>query len=635
MAGCLARTLIDAHRARPELGERGEIALRIDHVVLDERAAPLVWQAFEAIGVPRVRCELVLTALERDALRGGADVAGEHAALERAARAWGGVLSRHGNGSGPRVHCDRFASPGRTVAGARPGCGAAGGLAALGFLASEIELAAVLAGAPLLRPRPEFVGVRLLDSPGWLGGEDLRLELFRRLGRQGGSRVLEFHGPGLAALPVPERIALAREAHSLGAQAVLFPSDELTRSHLRALGREPDWKPLAEAEPVFARNLDLDGAALEPLVLRPGGAEVVPARDLGGVPVARVVLGSEASVADLTRLAGILAGQHVAEGVRLVVILGSRVLRETVTRSGVLAGLAAAGAEVMDESAELPALRDPASGAVLAFAPGGAVTDDAEASTRLHRAGADTCAASALTGTLTDARLLALEGAAVELSNDGAGGATAEGLLVRSNAGGSGTAAGAGGSYPMSRAMTAALRGPVLLKLGDGVITERILPWGARVQRLAARIPALAGFAFEGLVAANGTALPRSGGFVVAGHGYGAGTPRIQAAAVTVELGIGAVLALSFERSHRDALVAHGVLPLRLRSALDHSELGAGDELEMPDLPEGLEPSKPLVVRNLTRGTQLALDHDLIAREIEVLRAGGVLRLLRASLARA
>ncbi len=596
-------------------------------MVVGGREAALAFRLFEGLGRERFACDLVLACAGGGVLP-GLDAAEEQAVVERAARRRGAVFSRAGNGPGHQVYVSRFAAPGRVALGVDPRLAACGALGTLAFAVNPVELAVALAGVPVEIVPPEVVIVRLIGRPpGWLGGEDLVLALRRRFGvAPPRGAVLEFHPLETDAIPVAARIAIARECPALGATSALFPSDETTRRFLKAQGREADWKPLAVIpEGATAGGLDLDLSDLEPLIERAGSGEVLPLREMAGASVDAVWMGPEVTAADLVRLAALLGARPVDPRVALTVTIGNRQVHETAARDGVLATLHRAGARVGVEADGRPPAVRAGTGTALACGVGGARWTRADMR-RWHVTGLDACAAAALAGTIGDPRVLVAPEsgeAAVPVLNDR--------LLVRPPSDTPGAAPEPGTAEPVfGAAIEGPMRGTVLLKLGDRVGVDTILPWGARVRPLRLKLGELARFAFAGVdpgFAARAAA--HGGGWIVAGHGFGAGGRREQVGLVAVRLGLKAVLARSFDPGFRRLLLQHGILALRLAADGDYEDLVAGDELEIPDLPEGLEAGKPLVVRNLTRGEQHALHHDLDATAIAAVRIGGLLAAAR------
>lgn len=628
VAVSLTRHLIEAHLASGPVrgrtpGAGSEVALRPSHAVMDATTGPLVLQAFERAGAAAVGLDLALACAEAP-LDASAFEAGEELRFVRTAAARYGLhFSPPGTGRAHHVYLARFATPGRLALACAGGLAAAGGMAVLVLPVSELELADALAGEPHATRVPEVWAVRLAGAlaPG-VGAHDLVLALARALPGGGGRpRTLEFFGDGVAGLDQEARFAVARGAAAAGLPPVLFPSDERTREWLRAQGREPDWRPLV-GDPAAdaARGIDVRLDTLEPAVARAGeGVDPLPVRDASGLPVRRVAVGADAGLGPLLALATALAGGRVAEGIELWVVPGSRQLRAALADGGALAALAAAGARFADVEARVPP--GPAAGVALTCGASSAV---GRAATVL-RVGPEVAAVSALAGRLADPRERAAPAAAfpmpqrlppvtgvVRPAGPGATVEVARGATLR--------------PLPALTPLRSTLRGVVLARFPDRVRTDQVLPPGPRVWRHRGDAAALAEHLYAGLdpgFAARARAL--QGGFVVAGAEYGVGPRRPHVVLAMVALAVRVVIAESFAATHRDDLILHGVLPLRPAADLEPGELRVGDDLEIPGLPEMLEHQKPLIVRNLTRGCQLSFRHDLSAREIERVRAGGLL----------
>jgi aconitate hydratase len=604
------------------------LALRIDHALIDGPDGSLVLRAFEATGGGRIAIELALVCGAPGVLC-GIESAQEQIYLERASRRCRATLSRSGNGTGAHVYCARFAAPGRIALGIEPGILACGALGMLGFVASEVEVAAALTGLPYAMARPKVLGVALVGRPSaWVGGQDVVLELRRKLGGRGaGGRVIEVLTSGARALTVSDRLSVARRAAELKARALVFPSDEETRRFLKGQGREADWKALgSDSDAECDERLEIDVGTLEPLVARADGGDVMRAREIVGRAIRCVLIGRDADVEDLTRFVRRLRGRKVHPGVSLVVAVGSRQVWQTAARRGVLAELSAAGARVVhgDESARQAMY--PYQGVALGFGAGAPEPDDPASGWHLDVAGPEVCAASAVAGVIMDPRVLDPDLGEPIVTDRDETQVLDDGLLIRPTADPPSEGSSAAG-IPVGRPIDGPLRGPVLLKAPDHVRIEQILPWGPRTWPSRSRIPHLGQFAFAGLDAGFAARATREkGGFVVAGAGFGAGPERPQASLVLAQVGVRAVLACSFAPAFRRQFVLLGGLALRFAAREDYDDMAAGDELEMPDVADGLEVQKPLVVRNLTQGTQYTVRHELSAREIVVARAGGLLR---------
>ena len=622
----LTRRLIAAHRLDPEtaglpLGAESELALRPDHVAFGEAASTVIVPAFESLGLPRVAVAVAMVCADRHSSAVAFKQTVDLHQLQEWTRQRGVWFSRPGNGSPDLVYRQRHAAPGRLMiaaGGTPPTCGALG---MLGLASGELEVAAALAGSPIYRVTLTVLGVRLFGALGpWACGQDVALELLHRLGPAGAAgAIIEYGGPGLVSLSMADRFALAAHGGTLGAAASLFPSDDVTRAYLSAQGRDIDWKRLeAEEGAEVDRSIDLDLSLIEPLVSPlddPAG--VRPAHGWTGVAVAQVVIGPRASFPDLALAARMLAGAPVADGVQLMVVPGSRQIEETAARDGLTEALVRAGAKVSDGTA-LPVADGKAAGVCFGVRP-----DQLPAGrVRWYLGGPGCCAAAAMTGRICDPRELEVE---FERHLEPARYASDPSWLLEPGSDpAEPPAEAARPRFPRSEPLEAGLRGTVLIRAGDDVGTDQILPWGARMAPLIGDLGALADHAFvtsDPEFAARARA--RQGGFVVAGRDFGSGVPRLYAALALLDLGVRAILALSYAPAFREHLVQAGILPLCFTSESDAQGAAPGDELELPGLHESLEVGRALTARNLTQGVQYAIRHDLGPLECGIARAGG------------
>ena len=622
----LTRRMIEAHRLDPEtaglpLGAESELALKPDHIAFGEAASTVIVPAFESLGLPRVAVPVALVCADRHSSAVAFKQTVDLPQLQEWTRRRGVWFSRPGNGSPDQIYRQRHAAPGRLMIAAGstpPTCGALG---MLGLASGELEVAAALAGTPIYRAQLSVQGVRLFGALGpWACGQDVALELLHRLGPEGAAgAIIEYGGPGLVSLGMADRFALAAHGGTLRAAASVFPSDDLTRAYLAAQGRDMDWKRLeAEEGAEIDRSIDLDLSLIEPLVSPledPAG--VRPAHGWTGVAVAQVVIGPRASFPDLALVARMLAVRPVADGVQMMVVPGSRQIEETAARDGVTEVLVRAGARVSDGTA-LPAADGKAAGVCFGVRP-----DQLPAGRgRWYLGGPGCCAAAAMTGRICDPRELEVDferhlepqryaSDPAWLLEPGSDGAEPPTDTTRPR-------------FPQSEPLETGLRGTVLIRVGDQVGTDQILPWGARMAPLIGDLGALADNAFatsDPEFAARARA--RQGGFVVAGRDFGTGVPRLYAALALLDLGVRATLALSYAPAFRAHLVQAGILPLCFTSEADAQGAAPGDELEIPSLHESLDVGRVITARNLTQGVQYAIGHDLGPLECGIARAGG------------
>jgi aconitate hydratase len=617
MALGLVRVVLESHGLAGSAPGRGPGAepRRVDQVLLGSEEAPLVVALLERAGVERCRVATVVA----DPGRGPGGGENEPASdWLRGALRLGLRIPRPGHGETRVLQRERLAAPGGLVL-CTGRLADAGALGMLALKVDALDAAAVLAGGPFeLDAPPSVLGVELAGVlPAGTGGVDLALALLSRLrgvGEEVG--VVEFGGSGVATLAMTERMSATWLLGAAGLPAI-FPSDEATRAELAALGRDQDWRRLeaASGEGGGAWSIGLDG--IEPrLAPAEDPADSRPARELEGSPVERVLLGPAATLADLARFAACLEGRGVRAGLECTVVAGSRSLLDRAAASGVAERLGAAGVTVTEGE---PSAHAAGSGTGLCFGVPREAVESGRA--RWLVAGVEWCAAAALAGVVARP---ARGGAAAPVEAPGGldpapwmDGGTEREAAER-------VARPARTRGPLlSRGP---VRGEVLSVLGDGVDCARLLAPGARLEGLRGRLRALAGQLLAGLDPGFAErSREHDGGFLVAGADFAGGEPRAAVAVCLAESGVRAVLALAYAPGAARTLADAGVMPLRLTQRAEPGLLERGDELELPGLPEALVPGHPLTVRNLTRGTHLTVGHELSARDIAVLRAGGSL----------
>ena len=614
MAFGLVQAVLQSHGLERTVVERNpEAGVRlVDQVLLSNEQAPLVVALLRRAGVESA---CVSPALVDPGC--GSDGGEDEPATDwrRAALGLGLLVPRPGHGDLRVLHRERLAAPGRLAlcAGRLAACGA------LGMLALETDAlvaAAVLAGGPFAPEEPRVLGVELVGAlaPA-AGGVDLALTLLSRLREaKEAVQVLEWGGGGVGTLAMTERMSAAWLLGEAGLLA-LFPSDEVTRVELAALGREQDWRRIDSVRVGDGAMWNVDLGGLEPRIApleELAGSR--PASEFEGTPVERVLMGPAATVADLARLAARFEGQRVHERVECTVVVGSRSVLDRIAASGVAQRLAAAGVRVTEGQVAAHAA---GSGAGLCFG----VPHEALASGRARWfvAGVECCASAALAGSV------ARPGRGGEVMVVESGDGLREDPWMPRDAGPQAPAAARAWSGEPT-APCGPFRGEVLAVLGDELECARLLAPGARLEGLRGRLRALAGQLLAGVDPGFAErARELGGGVLVAGAGFARGEPLAAVALCLAESSVRAVLARSFAPGAALALVHAGVMPLLLTQEGMPGLLERGDELELPGLPEALVPAHPLTARNLTRGTHVTLGHDLPARAIAVLRAGGLL----------
>jgi aconitate hydratase len=646
----VAQSLISSHLADGRMSAGEEIALQIDQVLLEDVTGVLVMLEFEAMGLRRVRTPVAAlyvdhNLLETDNLNGD-----EHLFLRSACRRFGVWYSRPGNGISHPVHMQRFGKPGDTMIGADSHTAAAGSLGMFAFGAGGMDAAMVLSGEPAYLHMPAVFGVELTgELPPWVSAKDVILEMLRRHGLEGGfGRVIEYHGPGVSQLSAMDRHVIANMGAELGATTTVFPSDERTRSFLDSVGRSSDWRPVT-AEPGASYDLHdtIDLSKLEPLIAKPSSpANVVPVRDVAGADIYQAYIGSSANPGfrDFAVAAAMVRGREVHDRVSFDINPSSRQTLQTLANEGSLGELIAAGARIHQAGCNgcIGMGQAPAAGRIsLRTVPRNFPGRSGTKEDSVYLCSPETAAASALTGVITDPRdlgqscpqpkepirLAANAMMFVRLLDDEA--ARAVELEKTSNI----------TALPAFDAFCDDLEAPVLLKAGDDVSTDAIIPGGARVLPYWSNIPKVSTFAFEGNdpgyaeLARKWLEAGRRH-VIVAGANYGQGSSRENAAIAPRYLGLQAVIAKSFARIHWQNLVNFGVLPLTFVDGADYQVVERGAEVHLQGVIGALRRGPEIEIEVDGVDRPIRVRHALSSRQIDILQAGGAINWRRARDAR-
>jgi aconitate hydratase len=635
----LTRKILAEHVIAGDLVVGQEIAIAIDQTLTQDATGTMVWLEFEALGLPRICTERSVSYVDHNTLQTDFRNADDHRYLQTVATKYGASFSRPGNGICHQVHLERFAAPGKTLLGSDSHTPNAGGLGMLAVGAGGLDVAVAMGGAPFYLTMPSVVGVKLTGRlPPWVTAKDAILELLCRMTVEGGvGKVVEYYGPSAASLSVDQRATICNMGAELGATTSIFPSDERTQDYLEAQGRGDAWRPLAaDPEVTYDQTIEIDLSTLEPLIARPSSPDdVVPVREIEGRPVAQVFIGScvNSSYEDLMKVAAILKGRTVHPNVSLAVAPGSKQVYTMLAQNGALVDLVAAGARVL-ESACGPCVgmgQAPPTGVVSVrssnrnFKGRSGTPDD-----RVYLASPETCAATALYGAITDPRRLG-EPIMVEVPTRYA---AEDNMILRPSEDPDAVEIIRGPNIkpvPQFHPIPDVLCGRVLLKVGDDVTTDHIMPAGAKVLPLRSNIPAIAEYVF-GQVDPDFARRAREwgGGFVVGGANYGQGSSREHAALAPMYLGIKAVIAKSFSRIHHANLINMGILPLVLADDSAYEAIEQGDEWEIHDVHAALQSGTQLAISDLTRDETFDVTHNLTERQVAILLAGGLLNYVKA-----
>ena len=634
----VTQKLISSHLVSGEMKAGDEIAISIDQTLTQDATGTMAYLEFEAMGIPKVKTKLSVSYVDHNTLQSGFENADDHRFLQTIAGKYGVYFSRPGNGICHQVHLERFSRPGQTLLGSdshTPNAGASGMLA---IGAGGLSVALAMAGEPFWLVMPKVVHVNLKGNcRAGVSAKDIILEVLRLQTVKGGvGKVFEYGGEAIKDLTLPERATITNMGADLGATTSVFPSDEQTLAFFRAQGRESDWeelKPDADAEYDEEIVIDLDN--LEPLIATPSSPDnVKTVKEVGDLPIKQVCIGScvNSSFADLTVAAKILKNKKIHPDVSLTVSPGSRQAFQMIAENGVLADLISAGARVL-ECACGPCIgmgQAPPTGSITLRTfnrnfPGRSGTSN----DRSYLCSPMTAAVSAITGRITDPREFVkepIESALPEryLIDDS--------LIVPPSEEPEKIQVERGPNikpFPVKGELEESLRTKVVLKVGDNITTDDIMPAGAKILPLRSNIPAISEYVFSKVDPEfSGRAKSSGSGIILGGNNYGQGSSREHAALAPMYLGIKAVLAKSFARIHKDNLVNFGILPITVDPDV-YDLFDQDTRVDFPELAKEVSESSVITFENVNTGNKYTAEHGLTRRQRAVILAGGLLNYIK------
>ena len=639
----LTQKIIGSHLVSGTMTPGSEIGLRIDQTLTQDATGTMAWLQFEALGIPRVKTDISLSYVDHNTLQMNFRNPDDHRFLRTVAAKFGGVYSGPGTGICHQLHLENFAKPGATLVGSDSHTPTAGGICSLAMGAGGLSVALAMAGEPYYIPMPKVVRVFLTGAlTGWASAKDVILELLRRRTVKGGvGRVFEYAGPGVATLSVPERATIANMGAELGATGTLFPSDGVTRAFLKAMGREADWRELGpDADAAYDEEEAIDLSTLVPLAAQPHMPDrVVPVSELDGLPVEQVCIGSctNSSYADLKLVAQILGGHRINPGTDAMISPGSKQVLTMLAQEGLLEPLISSGARLLECSCG-PCIGSggaPVTAGVSARTfnrnfEGRSGTKDA----KVYLVSPLTAAQAALNGKFTDPATWGTPPAKPELPADPP---SIRHLFVFPPENGEGVEVLRGPNivalekFPRLDASGDVLEASVVIRLGDNITTDHIMPAGAEILALRSNITAISEHVFvrvdpDFVKRARAVSEAGGNGVIVAGENYGQGSSREHAALAPRHLGVRAVIALSMARIHRANLVNFGILPLVFVNREDYAKVAQGADIRIPlaeITPDGVTNIEIAGVGVLPAG------NDLSAAELDIIRSGGLLNAVK------
>ena len=639
----LAQKLIKSHLVEGEMIPGQEIGLKIDQTLTQDATGTMAYLEFEAMGVDRVKTERSVAYIDHNTLQTGFENADDHRYIQTVTKKHGIYFSRPGNGICHQVHLERFGIPGKTLIGSDSHTPTGGGIGMLAMGAGGMDVAVAMGGGTYYIPMPTMTRINLTGylKP-WVSAKDVILEVLRRMTVKGGvGKIIEYGGEGVKTLSVPERATITNMGAELGATTSIFPSDEITLAFLKAQDRADDWTEiLPDPDAQYDEVIDIDLCALEPMAACPHMPDKVKTtEEIGKIKVDQVAIGSctNSSFVDMMKVAKILKGKTVCPTVSLCIAPGSKQVLNMLAMNGALGDMIGAGARIL-ESACGPCIgmgQSPNSGGISLRTfnrnfEGRSGTKDAG----IYLVSPEVAAASALTGYLTEPRDLG-EAPTVEMPEH----FTINDNMIEPPA------------SPEEAASIEVLRGPnikpfpkteplpesitakAVLKVGDNITTDHIMPAGAKILPYRSNIPHLSQFCFGVCDESFPERIKAEGkGIIIGGANYGQGSSREHAALVPLYLGVKAVITKSFARIHVANLVNAGILPFTFANEADYDRIDQMDQLELADIRTAMENNTPVVLKNLTKNEEYPLDAShLSARQRAMLLCGGLLDYTRES----
>lgn len=632
----LAQKIIQRHLISGEMVPGQEIGLKIDQTLTQDATGTMAYIEFEAMGIPQVKTERSVAYVDHNTLQAGFENADDHRFIQSEAKKHGIYFSRPGNGICHQVHLERFGIPGKTLIGSDSHTPTGGGIGMLAMGAGGLDVAVAMGGGPYYIPMPKILKVNLTGrlSP-WISAKDVILEVLRLLSVKGGvGKILEYCGEGVKSLSVPERATITNMGAELGATTSIFPSDEITREFLKAQEREKDWMELLPDEGAqYDESIQIDLSSIVPLAACPHSPDAVKTiEEIGPMKIDQVCIGSctNSSYRDLMRVASIVKGKRVHPNVSLTISPGSKQVFHMLAKNGALADLIEAGARIL-ECACGPCIgmgQSPNSAGIsLRTFNRNFLGRSGTADAKIYLVSPETAAASALVGVLTNPATLGEE-PKINMPEhfdiddsmilppappeEAANVEILRGPNIK--------------DFPKTSPLAKDVEAKVMLKVGDNITTDHIMPAGSKILPFRSNIPYMSQFCF----AVCDKQFPErckknGGGMIVGGSNYGQGSSREHAALVPLYLGIKAVIVKSFARIHCANLANAGILPLVFKNEKDYDGIGLLDELALPDVREAIEKGNEITVLNRTKGTTFLVEPVLSERQRRMVLAGGLL----------
>ncbi len=625
----VSEKIISAHLVEGEMQSQSLIGIKIDQTLTQDATGTLAYLQFEAMGVPRVKTDLSVSYVDHNTLQTSFENADDHIYLQSVAKKYGAVFSRPGNGICHQLHLERFGIPGKTLLGSDSHTPTGGGIGMISIGAGGLDVALAMAGEPFYLKMPNIIEVCLDgELPPWTSAKDIILELLRRISVKGGvNKIFEFTGKGVDTLDVPERATITNMGTELGATTSIFPSDKITKKFMKSENREHQWSKIkSDKDAEYYDSISIDLGSLEPMIAKPHMPDnVVKVEEVEGIKVSQVAIGSctNSSYKDLALVSEVLKDKTVNENISLVVSPGSKQVLAMITKDGLLKNIVDAGGRILECTCgpcigmgQAPNSKGTSLRTFNRNFKGRSGTKDAD----VYLVSPEVAVAASIYGVITDPRKLGQyprvkmpdkfeinDNMFIFPNHDIEDLEVIRGPNIK--------------PVPRKEKLTDPLKGSVILKTGDNITTDDIMPAGAKILPLRSNIPKISEHTFERIdkefyLRANA----KGGGFIIGGANYGQGSSREHAAIAPMFLGVKAVIAKSFARIHHANLVNFGIAPLIFFDEEDYDKIDFEDELIIE-----VGNFSNIVCKNITKNESYRLNQNLLQRDIELLKAGGAL----------
>ncbi len=633
----VAQKIIREHLKKGKMIQGEEITIGIDQTLTQDATGTMTYLELEALGIDKIKTKRSVAYIDHNTLQSGPENADDHLYIQTVAKKYGVYFSRPGNGICHQVHLERFAIPGETLLGSDSHTPTAGGMGMLAIGAGGIDVAVAMAQGEYHFIMPKIVKVNLIGELNpWVSAKDIILELLRRISVKGGvGKIFEYNGGGIKNLSVPQRATITNMGAELGALTSIFPSDERTYEFLRAQKRRKDYTEIqADDGAIYDEEIEINLSQLEPLVACPHSPDkVIPVSSLKGLKVGQVVIGSctNSSYSDLMKVARILQDKTIAEYVSLAIAPGSKQVLSMLARNGALATLIESGARIL-ECACGPCIgmgQSPSTNGVsLRTFNRNFEGRSGTFSAKVYLVSPEVAAVSAINGYLSDPRdlgepplvkeselFLVDDNLIIPPANNPEEIEIIKGPNIK--------------PFPLSKPLNSKIQGKVLIKLGDNITTDHIMPSNAKLLPYRSNIPYLSNYCLTPCDKDfPEKAKKNRGGFIIGGINYGQGSSREHAALVPLYLGVKAVLAKSFSRIHYSNLINNGIIPLVFENPEDYDDINEMDDLLIEDTISQVK-GRIIKIRNITKGKEYRMILDITSRQREMLLQGGILNLIR------